>query len=189
MNTTRSLRSFQRTFGHAFRTYHAPFRIPQEPAVRALSVPSRKQPLPATTAHQTCRHRSTDLSQSNRPLTDRESGSSPRTSEISTSQADEIAMRKALSPAYQLWFTCKKCLERSGHTISKQAYHFGTCVINCPKCKTQHLISDHLGIFEDKSTTLEEIAKRHGEKLRKGRLGADGDIEFYDDEATAKVTS
>jgi protein import protein ZIM17 len=30
---------------------------------------------------------------------------------------------------------------------------------------------------------MEDIAKKHGEKLRKGRLGADGDVEFYDEEA------
>lgn len=96
-------------------------------------------------------------------------------------------MRKALSPAYQIWFTCKKCLERSGHTISKQAYHFGTCVINCPKCKSQHLISDNLKIFSDTNMTLEDIAKQHGQHLKKGRLGIDGDIEFYDDAATKVV--
>lgn len=184
-----SLRSFQRTFGHAFYTYNAPFRTPQQPSIRAFNLSStRKQPLPARVAHQRCRHQSTDSSAPFRPLTNREPTSTSETSENTTSQADEIAMRKALSPAYQLWFTCKKCLERSGHTVSKQSYHFGTCVINCPKCKSQHLISDHLGIFEDKSMTMEDIAKRHGEKLKKGRLGADGDIEFYDDAATEKVT-
>ena len=36
--------------------------------------------------------------------------------------------------------------------------------------------------------TLEDIAKQHGEKLKKGRLGVNGDIEFYDDEATGKVS-
>lgn len=35
--------------------------------------------------------------------------------------------------------------------------------------------------------TMEDIAKEHGEKLRKGRLGADGDVEFYDEEATETV--
>jgi protein import protein ZIM17 len=34
---------------------------------------------------------------------------------------------------------------------------------------------------------MEDIAKEHGQKLRKGRLGADGDIEFYDEDAEAKV--
>lgn len=31
--------------------------------------------------------------------------------------------------------------------------------------------------------TLEDIAREHGEKLRKGRLGLDGDVEFYDEKA------
>ena len=120
------------------------------------------------------------------------------------SDADKIALRKAASPAYQIHFTCKKCLDRSAHTISKQSYHFGTCVIQCPKCKSQHLISDHLKvgakysrriagqadsekIFSDTNLTMEDIAKQHGEKLRKGRLGADGTVEFYEDDATEKV--
>lgn len=34
---------------------------------------------------------------------------------------------------------------------------------------------------------MEDIAKEHGQLLRKGRLGADGDIEFYDDAATKQV--
>jgi protein import protein ZIM17 len=35
---------------------------------------------------------------------------------------------------------------------------------------------------------MEDIAKEHGRQLRKGRLGADGDIEFYDDDAETKVS-
>jgi hypothetical protein len=49
------------------------------------------------------------------------------------------------------------------------------------------LIADHLKIFEDHGVTLEEIAKRHGEKLRRGRLGDDGDVEFYEDSADDMV--
>ncbi|EME81054.1 uncharacterized protein MYCFIDRAFT_18152, partial [Pseudocercospora fijiensis CIRAD86] len=113
------------------------------------------------------------------PLTDRP--------ETSPSDAEAIATRKALSPAYQLHFTCKKCLERSSHTVSKQAYHFGTTVIHCPQCKTQHLISDHLKIFSDKAKTLEEIAGEFGEVLRKGRLGVGGDVEFYEEGADEVV--
>jgi len=33
---------------------------------------------------------------------------------------------------------------------------------------------------------MEDIVKRHGQLLKKGRLGADGDIEFYEDAATGK---
>ena len=36
-------------------------------------------------------------------------------------------------------------------------------------------------IFSDTSITLEDILKEKGEFLRKGRLGEDGDVEFYDE--------
>ena len=49
-------------------------------------------------------------------------------------------------PSYQLTFTCKPCLERSTHDISKQGYHNGTVLITCPKCKNRHVISDHLKV-------------------------------------------
>ena len=50
-------------------------------------------------------------------------------------------------PSYQLTFTCKPCLERSTHDISKQGYHNGTVLITCPKCKNKHVISDHLKVW------------------------------------------
>ena len=49
-------------------------------------------------------------------------------------------------PSYQLTFTCKPCLERSTHDVSKQGYHNGTVLITCPKCKNKHVISDHLKV-------------------------------------------
>jgi hypothetical protein len=73
--------------------------------------------------------------------------------------AEIIAARKAAAPAYQLWITCKKCLDRSSHTISKQAYHFGTCVVQCPKCKSQHLISDNLKV--SRSRHMLRLLARH----------------------------
>ena len=73
-------------------------------------------------------------------------------------------------------------MHRSSHRITKQAYHFGTTLITCPGCKNRHLISDHLKIFSDKSLTIEDILREKGQFLRKGRLGEDGDIEFYDEE-------
>jgi protein import protein ZIM17 len=98
-----------------------------------------------------------------------------------TSTSEEIAARKAQEPAYEITFTCRKCLDRSSHRITKQAYHFGTTLITCPGCKNRHLISDHLKIFSDKSVTLEDILREKGQFLKKGRLGEDGDIEFYDE--------
>lgn len=183
MSANTPLSSFYRTFGQALRLSRSSTLSWRQSTVRAFHLPSlRKQPaykFGNRVAIQARRLQSTG----ERPLTDREQDGTKQ----DTTDAESIAMRKALSPAYQLWFTCKKCLERSGHTISKQAYHFGTCVINCPKCKSQHLISDNLKIFSDTNVTMEDIAKEHGQLLRKGRLGADGDIEFYDDAATEKI--
>lgn len=76
-------------------------------------------------------------------------------------------------PRYQLSFTCKKCSTRSTHEISKQAYHKGTVLIQCPGCKNRHLIADHLKIFSDTSITLEDILARTGETMEKRAIGPD----------------
>ena len=49
-------------------------------------------------------------------------------------------------PAYDLTFTCKNCLSRSTHRVSKQGFYKGTVLITCPGCKNRHLISDHLKV-------------------------------------------
>lgn len=70
-------------------------------------------------------------------------------------------------PRYQLSFTCKVCKTRSTHNVSKQAYHNGTVLIQCPGCKNRHLIADHLKIFSDKRITLEDIMATKGEEITK----------------------
>ena len=57
-------------------------------------------------------------------------------------------------PTYELSFTCKPCSERSSHIISKQGYHSGTVLVQCPKCKGRHIISDHLKVCSDLSTVV-----------------------------------
>lgn len=71
-------------------------------------------------------------------------------------------------------------------------------MIKCPSCSNRHVISDHLRIFMDEKSTLEDILKRTAgtdrdlsKLLRKGKLGmrqgemigreGDEDIEFWDD--------
>ncbi|EPY49660.1 TIM23 translocase complex subunit Tim15 [Schizosaccharomyces cryophilus OY26] len=71
-------------------------------------------------------------------------------------------------PAYHITFTCTVCNHRSGHKLSKQAYHNGTVFVECPQCKNRHLMADHLKIFSDKRVTIEDIISNKGEILKKG---------------------
>ncbi len=65
--------------------------------------------------------------------------------------------------------------------MSKQGYHHGSILIACPGCSNRHVISDHLRIFGDEATTIEDILRDKGELIRKGTLGEEGDLEFWDD--------
>lgn len=113
-----------------------------------------------------------------------------------TGIADEAP--KPQQPSYQLTFTCKPCSHRSSHQITKQGYHHGTVLITCPNCKNRHVISDHLRIFMDEKSTLEDILQRKAapgtdlsKLLKKGKLGirqealvgneGEEDIEFWED--------
>lgn len=39
-------------------------------------------------------------------------------------------------------------------------------------------------IFSDKSVTIEDLLREKGGLVKKGSLGADGDVEFWDDGST-----
>ncbi|WEW58085.1 hypothetical protein PRK78_003552 [Emydomyces testavorans] len=86
--------------------------------------------------------------------------------------------RRAEEPSYLITFTCKPCSHRSGHRISKLGYHKGTVLITCPNCRNRHIISDHLNIFMDTKSTLEDILARKGRTLKKVTLG-EGDLELW----------
>jgi len=92
--------------------------------------------------------------------------------------------RRSKEEAYQITFTCKPCGDRSTHRMSKQGYHRGTVLIQCPSCKNRHVMSDHLGIFYDEKTTLESILQDKGESIKHGKM--DGNMEFWDDGTTLK---
>ncbi|KAI9824864.1 MAG: hypothetical protein M1832_001469 [Thelocarpon impressellum] len=83
-------------------------------------------------------------------------------------------------------FTCKPCAHRSRHRVSKQAYHGGTVLITCPSCKNRHVIADHLKIFSDKAVTVEDLMREKGQLVKRGELGADGDVEFWEDGTETK---
>jgi mitochondrial protein import protein ZIM17 len=97
--------------------------------------------------------------------------------------ASDSWSEKPKAPSYQLTFTCKVCEHRSSHNVSKQGYHKGSVLITCPSCHNRHVISDHLRIFSEKDAgaTIEEILARKGQLVKKGTLGEDGDIEFWED--------
>lgn len=116
----------------------------------------------------------------------------PKTSSSSPSSASASPSPTATHPAYEIYFTCKPCSHRSGpHRVTKQGFHKGTTLITCPSCKNRHVVSDHLRIFTDKGGDLVEILRRHGEKLKKGKLGirngelvgneGEEEIEFWED--------
>ncbi|EMD66462.1 hypothetical protein COCSADRAFT_112859 [Bipolaris sorokiniana ND90Pr] len=95
--------------------------------------------------------------------------------------APDSRLERDQVPSYELTFTCNVCKTRSSHRLSKQGYHHGTVLIQCPGCKNRHLISDHLKVFSDKSLTIEDLMREKGSLIKKGSLSAEGDVEFWDD--------
>jgi protein import protein ZIM17 len=59
-------------------------------------------------------------------------------------------------------------------------------LIRCPSCSNRHIISDHLQIFLDNASTLEDILKQTGRTLTKGYL--EGDLELWGDDTIYKTT-
>ncbi|KAK4192840.1 DNL zinc finger-domain-containing protein [Podospora australis] len=111
------------------------------------------------------------------------SSSSPQ-STPETSPEPEGQQQQSPPPQYELTFTCVPCGQRSRHRISKQGYHHGSVLIACPGCKNRHIISDNLKIFGDKKITVEDLLKEKGLVVKKGILGEEGDIEFWEDGTT-----
>ncbi|KAK2611437.1 hypothetical protein N8I77_004776 [Diaporthe amygdali] len=87
-------------------------------------------------------------------------------------------------PTYELTFTCVPCGTRSAHNVSKQGYHHGSVLITCPSCRNRHVISDHLNIFGNHSLTVEDLMRDKGQLVKRGTLGEDGDVEFWEDGST-----
>lgn len=87
-------------------------------------------------------------------------------------------------PTYELTFTCVPCGSRSAHNVSKQGYHHGSVLITCPSCRNRHVISDHLNIFGNRSLTVEDLMRDKGRLVKRGTLGEDGDVEFWEDGST-----
>jgi mitochondrial protein import protein ZIM17 len=59
--------------------------------------------------------------------------------------------------------------------------------LTMPPPLSRHLIADHIGWFKEstedgKLKTIEDILRARGEQVTRGRLGSDGDIEYYPSE-------
>ncbi|KIM44783.1 hypothetical protein M413DRAFT_442745 [Hebeloma cylindrosporum] len=113
--------------------------------------------------------------------------SSPPTSslESTTTTTTSQALPEKMVPKLSITFTCTvpDCGERSTHQFTKQAYEKGIVLVQCPGCKNRHLIADHLGWFKDstqegKLRTIEDILKAKGEKVRRGIVNENGDLEY-----------
>ncbi|KAI9788155.1 MAG: hypothetical protein M1816_007201 [Peltula sp. TS41687] len=116
------------------------------------------------------------------PFVSEPDSSGPLVSEPASSEPDRSQSRiSPAAPAYHLTFTCKPCWHRSTHLITQHGYHNGTVLITCPGCQSKHVISDHLHIFSDTAVTVESILQEKGELVKRGRLGPDGEVEFWDD--------
>ncbi|KAF7502453.1 hypothetical protein GJ744_005799 [Endocarpon pusillum] len=162
--------------------------IPRSTTCRALHSPrSSKAPiLPSRPLPRQRPWPSAPIVRSNTTLT------APSSSAYPSSRGPASSSPTADHPAYKIWFTCKPCSSRSGpHRVTKQGFHKGTTLITCPSCKNRHVVSDHLKIFTEQGGDLVDIMQRHGEKLKKGKLGIrDGqlvgnegeeEIEFWED--------
>ncbi|ORX38514.1 DNL zinc finger-domain-containing protein [Kockovaella imperatae] len=104
-------------------------------------------------------------------------------------------------------FTCTHddCGHRSTHEFARRSYERGLVLVQCPECKARHLIADHIGWFkvsqsphrcfrwkmtnhyvlqesteEGKLKTVEDLLRAKGEKIKKGKVNFDGDIEYFE---------
>lgn len=141
MNPSTALRSLTRATQQTLRLQN---RAWPAPSTTLLRKPLQTPQHTSSPLRLSIRFHSTEDSSTRppKPLTDRDS----IPAEDVQSDKDAIAARKAQQPAYEMSFTCKQCMHRSSHRITKQAYHYGTVLVNCPGCKSRHLIADHMKV-------------------------------------------
>ncbi|PYH41445.1 DNL-type zinc finger protein [Aspergillus saccharolyticus JOP 1030-1] len=146
----------------------------------ATRTPRNTAKFPSSRYYESTTTTSSSASTDNNNLTDRRTDAA-----TDAAHAEQNRLRREQEPAYQITFTCKPCGERSTHRMSKHGYHRGTVLIQCPSCSNRHVIADHLKIFFDQNSTLEDILARQGDKLMRGYT--DGDMEFWENgEVTEK---
>ena len=70
-------------------------------------------------------------------------------------------------------YTCRVCESRSARRVSRAAYERGSVLLRCPGCRGLHVLSDHLGYFDDGAVDAAALLERRGEVVRRGALGGD----------------
>lgn len=95
-----------------------------------------------------------------------------------SSAAEPVSTAEEHGGRLLLGFTCKRCSTRTHHHMSRQAYDKGVVLVECPTCRSRHLIADNLGWFKDltaqhKGLNVEQMAEVNGECVR--REAAEGD--------------
>ena len=130
-----------------------PIPTPQSRPPPRASCTSRLVNFSAASLHSFARHSSTDSAPPAKNSSISEGQDAPQTpaTPLTTPphhQASPQIEQVYKQPSYELTFTCKPCGHRSSHTVTKQAYHYGTTLIRCPGCMDRHVISDHLKVSE-----------------------------------------
>lgn len=166
------------------RGWNAPkFSIPSQK--RSIAIVSRQQP---STLLSTSRRRPPSTPSRptpfSRPTVRLAHSIPPPPSSSSPSSQQPAKPNTPKQPSYELTFTCVPCDTRSSHNVSKQGYHHGSVLITCPSCRNRHVIADHLNIFGAPGITVEKLMEQRGRLVKRGTLGEDGDLEFWEDGTT-----
>eukprot|EP00906_Rhabdomonas_costata_P018420 RCo026907 len=68
-----------------------------------------------------------------------------------------------------LVFTCGRCGVRTMKSFTRLSYERGVVIVQCPGCKSLHLVADNLGWFGDERN-IEEIMKAKGEAVLRSKM-------------------
>mmetsp|Transcript_14689 Transcript_14689/g.31917 ORF Transcript_14689/g.31917 Transcript_14689/m.31917 type:complete len:261 (+) Transcript_14689:51-833(+) len=79
-----------------------------------------------------------------------------------------------VSAKFQIQYTCKKCLTRNSHMVTRVAYRNGVVIAQCKGCVNKHLIADNLGWsnyiggfdFDNGETDIEMYMKNRDQEAR-----------------------
>ncbi|KAH9893225.1 DNL zinc finger-domain-containing protein [Cubamyces lactineus] len=119
------------------------------------------------------------------PSSPRQEGEDANAEPTSTAESHTQLSFQMPEPRLSLTFTCtvEACHTRSTHQFTRRSYERGIVIVQCPGCQNRHLIADHLGWFKESTKdgqmkTVEDLVRAKGEKVRRGRIGEGGVVEY-----------